>query len=312
MSASQAAASAVEGDRCDGPYGRFVNAPAQRRLGLESLEAATALLQRVRGSDPVVGEFEAADLQWWWRTPRSTDGVPDLFWFDSDGLPRAAVVATAWEDSVGLDVIALPGESPDWLGHLVRSGLQHAEAAQLGPVDFVVDRADSSLLDTLAGHGFDRVEVETVQAWMAIADRPAVSRLQPHYRLTDRVATASAAHHLVARNGPEVEHRLRQTSLYRADLDLLILDSGGQVAAYGLFWFDPVTHTGLVEPMRTEDGHQRRGLARHLLTAGVERLARAGAQRIKISHRPDNPAAGHLCHSVGFVPVKETVVVTSP
>lgn len=43
-----------------------------------------------------------------------------------------------------------------------------------------------------------------------------------------------------------------ETSLYRSDLDLLILDQHDQVAAYGLFWFDPQTATGLVEPMRTE------------------------------------------------------------
>jgi len=37
------------------------------------LEAVTALLQRVRSAHPTAGLYEAADLQWWWRTPRSTD-----------------------------------------------------------------------------------------------------------------------------------------------------------------------------------------------------------------------------------------------
>ena len=35
-------------------------------------------------------------------------------------------------------------------------------------------------------------------------------------------------------------------------------------AGYSLFWSDPVTGCGEVEPVRTEDAHQRRGLAQQL------------------------------------------------
>jgi GNAT superfamily N-acetyltransferase len=110
------------------------------------------------------------------------------------------------------------------------------------------------------------------------------------------------------RNHPDPEARLRQTSLYRPDLDLVVHDSRDSVAAYGLFWYDPETATGLVEPMRTEDDHQRRGLARHLLTTGIDLLAEAGAQRIKICYEPDNPASGSLYLSAGFEPDRQTVV----
>jgi predicted N-acetyltransferase YhbS len=117
---------------------------------------------------------------------------------------------------------------------------------------------------------------------------------------------------MILRNGPEVETRLRQTSLYRPDLDLVILDDRNQAAAYGLFWLDPVTATGLVEPMRTEEEHQRRGLARHVLTAGIDLLAQAGAEVIKISFEPDNPAARDLYLDVGFEPVKQCAIVSRP
>jgi ribosomal protein S18 acetylase RimI-like enzyme len=115
-------------------------------------------------------------------------------------------------------------------------------------------------------------------------------------------------HHLIKRSGPDVEQRLLQTSLYRPDLDLVVHDSRDSVAAYGMFWFDPETATGLVEPMRTEDDHQRRGLARHVLTTGIDLLAEAGAVRIKICFEPDNAASSHLYLSVGFEPVKQTAV----
>jgi RimJ/RimL family protein N-acetyltransferase len=85
-------------------------------------------------------------------------------------------------------------------------------------------------------------------------------------------------------------------------------DSREGVAAYGLFWYDPETATGLVEPMRTEDDHQRRGLARHILTTGIDLLAEAGAERIKICYEPDNPASKNLYLSAGFEPDRQTVV----
>jgi len=39
--------------------------------------------------------------------------------------------------------------------------------------------------------------------------------------------------------------------------------------------------------MRVEDAYQRRGLARALLTAGVDRLAKRGARRLKVGFGTD-------------------------
>jgi predicted N-acetyltransferase YhbS len=147
-----------------------------------------------------------------------------------------------------------------------------------------------------------------VETWLHARVRPEISPLRDGYRLAGRDDTAARPHHLVDRSGPDVETRLRQTSLYRPDLDLVVYDDRDRVAAYGLFWFDPVTATGLVEPMRTEDEHQRRGLGRAVLTTGIDRLAAAGAERIKICYEPGNAAAKGLYLGVGFEPDRETVV----
>jgi GNAT superfamily N-acetyltransferase len=272
------------------------------RTGAAYLDAATELLRRVRTAHPTAGLMEAADLQWWWRTPRPTDDLGQVFWFDDAGRPDAAMIATDWGDGIALDPILLPDATPDRVAHVVERGFARAGASGLDVVEVMVDRADDVMLTILAGH-----DVET---WMNADARPDVSPLAGGYRLASRLDTAPRPHHLIGRNGPDVETRLRQTSLYRADLDLVVLDRRDDVAAYGVFWFDPQTRTGLVEPMRTEDTHQRRGLARHVLTAGLDRLAGAGAERVKICFRPDNPASGHLYLDVGFAPVRSTVVLT--
>jgi GNAT superfamily N-acetyltransferase len=281
----------------------------QHRVGIHYLEAATALLQRVRSAHPTKGLYEAADLQWWWRTPRSTDTFPQLFWFDHLGRPEAAVITTDWGDRIGLDPIIMPDASPDWVAHVIERGLAHASESGFGAVELEVDRADDVMRAVLVGHGFAIKEDGLVETWLAADARPAISPLHEDYRLSSRRDTMRRPHHLIKRNGPDIEQRLRQTSLYRSDLDLLILDRDDNPAAYGLFWYDPQTATGLVEPMRTEDDHQRRGLARHILTIGIDLLAEAGAVRIKICFEPGNPASRGLYLSVGFEPVKQTDVL---
>jgi len=279
----------------------------QHRVGVDYLELATSLLQRIRSVHPTQGLYEAADLHWWWRTPRSTDNHRQLFWFDQVGRPEAAVIATDWGDRIALSPIVMPGATPDLVAYVIERGIAHASESGLGVVEFEVDRADDVMREVLVGHGFAIKEDGVVESWLAADARPEISPLHNDYQLSSRLDTMLRPHHMIKRSGPDVETRLRQTSLYRPDLDLLILDRDDN-AAYGLFWYDPETATGLVEPMRTEDDHQRRGLARHLLTTGIDLLAEAGAVRIKISFEPDNPASSGLYPSVGFEPVKQTDV----
>ena len=87
--------------------------------------------------------------------------------------------------------------------------------------------------------------------------------------------------------------------MYDPALDLAVEDANGTAAGYALFWFDPTTFVGLLEPMRVEDEYQRRGLARMLLTNGLDRLARHGARRLKVGFETD--AARNLYVGAGFV-----------
>ncbi|MGB8858021.1 MAG: GNAT family N-acetyltransferase [Ilumatobacteraceae bacterium] len=289
----------------------------QHLVGLDYLDGVTALLRRVRNAHPTAGLYQAAELQWWWRTSRSTDELPQLFWFDDHGLPTAAMIATDFGDGSSavfeaptLSLIVLPDASHDWVAHVIERGLAHAATCGFGTVDLEVDRVDEPVHELLSGCGFVRKGDGLAVGWLATDERPDVSPLPDGYRLQTRAETMERPHHFGRRSGPRTEERLLQTSLYRSDLDLVVHDSHGDVGAYGLFWFDPATATGVVEPMRTEDAHQRRGLARHILTAGIDRLAAAGAERISIGWEPDNLASGRLYRSVGFEPVLWTEVLS--
>lgn len=92
----------------------------------------------------------------------------------------------------------------------------------------------------------------------------------------------------------------------------MVLDERGQQLGAELFWHDSITKTALVEPIRTEDDCQRRGLAPQVLTTGIDRLPRAGSERIEICFEAEKAAARNLYLDVGFEPVDQTDIWAGP
>lgn len=268
-----------------------------RASSLDYLAVATKLLQRARLIDAEAGLWEAADLQWWWRTPRRSDAIDQLFWFDDEG-PVAGVVLTEWARAWGCDPIAAPGVATVPLASIWAHAVEAIDALELEAVDVLVRDDDVELAGVLADSGFAPDGGRSGVMWMDADDRPDVVALREGFVLVDRAGETATPHPMRRRNGEAVEARLRQCSLYDAALDIAVEDPDGRSAGYALFWFDPVTKVGLLEPMRVEDAYQRRGLARAMLTEGLDRLARRGALRLKVGYAT-SPARA-LYEGAGF------------
>lgn len=258
------------------------------------MHATTKVLQRARLADRLGGMWEAADVQWWWRRPRATDELALPVWFDEFG-PVAAVGLSAWHDAWQADVFAVPSivdVEVVWAATLEATAGHRGEALQ------VLVHEDDALVGLAMQGGFAMTDELSGTAWMDADQRPPVAQVDG-FTIVDRVARADRPHPMIARNGEPVELRLRQCSLYDPTLDLAVEDADGGIAGYALFWFDPTTLVGLLEPMRVEDQYQRRGLARMLLTNGLDGLARKGARRLKVGFESD--AARDLYLGAGFV-----------
>jgi len=268
-----------------------------RASGREYLVLVTELLQRARLADAEAGLWEAADLQWWWRTPRRSDSIDQLFWIDDEG-PVATVVLTDWGRAWGCDPLLVAGSSTVPLRAVWACALEAIDALGLETVEVTARDDDFELLDLLSESRFVADDHQAGISWMDAEDRPGVSSLPEGFVLVDRAHDPSTPHPMQRRSGEGVEARLRQCSLYDPALDLAVAAADGQVAGYALFWFDPVTAVGLVEPMRVEDAYQRRGLARAMLTAGLDRLAQRGARRLKVGYATD--VARRLYVGAGF------------
>jgi predicted N-acetyltransferase YhbS len=275
--------------------------------GTSYLEGVTRLLQRARATHPTNGVWEAADLQWWWRKPRPTDSLSHPFWFDRVGEPVAAAIATDWGGRIGLDIIAAPGGAAGVVEQAWKRGLEFVVDIDPSGIEVLVDDDDPVMRSLLVEAGFVMLADKGASAWMRAKSRPVGSPTIPNgYSLISRAETGDAPHHFIASNGPSVADRLRETSLYRPDLDLSVIDANGEVVAYGLFWLDPTTGVGFVEPMGTNEAHRRKGLARHILASGINRLSDGGASRIKVNYEQGNEASSTLYLETGFAPVMTT------
>jgi GNAT superfamily N-acetyltransferase len=255
--------------------------------GPDHLRLATTLLQRMRLAAPEGGIWEAADIQWWSRLDHRTG----LFWLDGDGEPLAVFLATGFRRSVQCDVLVLP-EDASFAADVWQTAIAQAGCAipALGSaqVEVTVRLDDEIGIAALTSAGYTLADpVGAVACWLDAAYRPPVPALADGYRLLSRADERGRPHPMIARNGPDVEQRLRQCSLYRPELDLVLVAPDGQTAGYGLFWPDPVTGVGLVEPIRTEQGHEGRGLASHLVGAGLDLLAARGCRRLKVGNDRD-------------------------
>ena len=268
-----------------------------RAAGFEALMLATELLQRARRADPQAGLWEAADVQWWWRKPRPSDDVEKLFWVDEDGPVAGVLLTCDKNDAWKCDPVIVPSASAlepefEWTW-----AIEHAAKHSAKGFEVPVGDDDRTFQELARRSGFTG-SFQDSTAWMNAADRPAVPAPAEGFALIDRTQRRDAPHPMHHRNGDSVAQRLDQCPLYDPALDLAVETADGEIAGYSLYWFDPATKVGLVEPVRVEDKFQRRGLARAMLSAGIDQLVTRGAQRVKISYETD--AAGALYHGAGF------------
>lgn len=268
--------------------------------GLEAQRLTTRLLQRIRCRDSFAGVWEAADIQWWWRQPRLSDEIEHFFWADDEG-PVAGIKWTSWSDNKPwqCDPMVLPGVGGVRLEDVWQRALTLGTDHSPQGLDIPVRDGDQALEKLVLRDGFTAHEHDST-AWLAAADKPAVRPTAPGFVIVDRSQRLGEQHPMRARNGDLVAQRLDECSLYDPQLDLRVETEGGQVAGYALFWFDPVSKVGLVEPVRTEDEFQRRGLADAMLRDGISRLIERGAERVKISYESKAAEAAYL--AVGFKP----------
>jgi ribosomal protein S18 acetylase RimI-like enzyme len=91
---------------------------------------------------------------------------------------------------------------------------------------------------------------------------------------------------------------------YQPDLDLVAVDSDGQLAAFCICWFTPNgiegRPSGQIEPLGVRADMRRHGLGRTILAEGVRRLYQHGAEHVVVETDNYRNAAFALYTAAGF------------
>ncbi len=100
---------------------------------------------------------------------------------------------------------------------------------------------------------------------------------------------------------------LRQPD-YIADLDLVAVAPDGRLAAFCICWLDTSSASGQIEPMGVHADWRKLGLGQAILSEGLRRLQRHGAQTVYVETDRQRNAALALYQSVGFRVTREILI----
>ena len=163
----------------------------------------------------------------------------------------------------------------------------HAEKRR---ISIWVDSEDTLRLDLLKGRGYSKGKW-TESQWRRDLEKPIpdvsvaagydIRSLGDESELPTRSWASWRGFHphepAEKYEGWEWYRNIQRCPLYRQNLDM-VATFGDVIASCATFWYDDTTRTVYIEPVFTIPEHQRRGLARAVITEGLRRVQEMGAK----------------------------------
>jgi mycothiol synthase len=94
--------------------------------------------------------------------------------------------------------------------------------------------------------------------------------------------------------------RTLRSPQYQADLDLVAVAPGGELAGFCVCWLDASGHVGQIEPIGVHPRYQRQGVARALMAECFRRLVGRGAIAALVETETTRRSARDTYESIGF------------
>jgi ribosomal protein S18 acetylase RimI-like enzyme len=91
-----------------------------------------------------------------------------------------------------------------------------------------------------------------------------------------------------------------RTPGFQVECELVVVTPDGRFAAFLVYWLDPISQSGLFEPVGCHQEFQRRGLSKALMVEGMRRMVAQGMRTAMVRYLARNAAASALYGSAGF------------
>lgn len=101
-----------------------------------------------------------------------------------------------------------------------------------------------------------------------------------------------------------------QAPSFNIENELVVVAPDGKFAAFLIYWLDPVSKSGLFEPVGCHKDFRRRGLTKALMLEGMKRMIDAGMETALVGNKTDNEAASSLYESLGLEKFTESLEYT--
>ena len=257
----------------------------------------------------------AGDLEWW-----HASGGADADWPTRIRLweLRGRVVAWGWiNPPAALDWFVADGVSAD-AEATIRAAILEWQA-EVGRRAALSVPADAIRLETWAVDGWPEAGVLRDGGWTPTETiltqylQPLDAPLDPprvpdgyvlrSLRGREDVPARVAVHRAAFAPSKMTEERyaiLVEQSHYAWEHDLVLEASDGTFAAFAMCWVDRVGSIGEFEPVGVHPDHQRRGLGRVVMRAGLRLMRDAGLRDAMVFSLRSNTASEALYRSAGF------------
>jgi ribosomal protein S18 acetylase RimI-like enzyme len=280
--------------------------PTQRpAAGPEDLATAVGLLSAAwqAGAPHVAGT--PASIEWWYALSHPDPlGEHVRLWFDG-----SQAVGWSWHEPPELEWHVWTGDArrdASVFDAILEAAVE--EAGEGGVGAFASD-ADTASIGVLQARGFEP-DGRRLSQWqrrpedgplptVPLADGYRIRGLRGPEEFAERVALHRAAFPS-SRLTVDKYARLPTVPHYRFEDDLVVEAADGTLAAYALTWYDGDGRVGELEPVGTHPDHQRRGLSRAVVTAGVARLFERGARVVQVYSDAAEAPAEALYAAAGF------------
>jgi mycothiol synthase len=217
------------------------------------LQKVTDFMTACRQEDPLAGMWDVGDLHWWWRDDEYADPTTQMFWENPQGpIGGFALLSQAYQDA-SYDLLPRLGQGPI-AQDIVAWGLQRLRemaAATPSPSPYTLCiRHDHQTFQQLAQHlGFQATGEALVQTVLDTRAGLLAVPVPTGYQVRSlQPGDLAAGNPPVLHISAAMYRRVQETTLYRADMHLVVVAPDGRIAAECICWVDPVNSIGVFEP----------------------------------------------------------------